>query len=218
MDEKKEVLVLRPVQILIRKISLVLLELTVLSSFFSDYVESVRSIQISGQFLGFVYHHTHHKKFTNGKTLSGVLAVFHHLSNLQTEVQVIERLYLAFRELDDIPSLMRKKVVKKLLSLYTRLEGVQVNLKRLRLGYQIVKKFRDCEPELAQDFLSITNCSTYLQFCEVFISFELFLRRNHILISKRNKFINWARDHQVDLLNDDLVTKVIDIAQLITGH
>ena len=111
MDDK-EALILRPVQILIRKISLVLLELTVLSSFFNDYIESVRAVQISGRFLGFVHHHQNHQKFTNEKTLSRVLAVFHHLSNLQSEVQVIEKLYLTFRELDDIPPLMKKKVVK----------------------------------------------------------------------------------------------------------
>ena len=216
--EEKEVLILRPVQIQIRKISLVLLELTVLSSFFNDFIESVRASQVSGRFLGFVHHHNNVKKFSNNKTLSGVLAVLHHLSNLSSEIQIIQKLYLDWRELDDIPPLIKKKVVKKLLSLYTRLEGIQVNLKRLRLAYQIIKKFKDCEPQLAQDFLSVTNCSTYLQFCEVFISFELFLRRNHILIGKRNKFTYWARAHQVDLLNDDLVTKVINVSQLLTGH
>ena len=212
-----EALILRPLQIYIRKVSLVLLELTVLSSFFNDYIESVRAVQIAGRFRGFVQHHYSHKKFTNDKTLSGVLAVFHHLANLSSELNVIQSSYLHFRELDSSP-IVKRKVIKKLLSLFTRLEGIQLNLKRLRLGYQIVKKFKDHEPQLANDFLSITNCSSYLQYCEVFISFELFLRRNYVVISKKHRYINWAIVHQVDMLNDDLVTKVLDVNELLNGR
>ena len=213
-----EGLIVRPIQVFIRKISLVLLELTVLSSFFQDYVESVRTIQIAGRFRGFVNHHFHIRKFTNEKVLSGVLAVFHHLHNAHSEIQVIQSLYLRFRELDGISPIVKRKVVRKLLSLFTRLEGVQLNLKRLRLCYQIVKKFRDFEPLLANDFLSVTNCSSYIQFCEVFIAYELFLRRNYVIIAKKHKYIRWAVAHQVDLLDDTLVTKVIDHAERLNGH
>ena len=216
--EGPEALILKPVQVFIRKISLVLLELTVLSSFFNDYIESVRAVQVAGRFRGFVQHHNTVRKFSNNKTLSGVLAVFHHLSNINSEVQVIQTLYLRFREIEDISPIVKRKIVKKLLSLFTRLEGIQLNLKRLRLGYQIIIKFKDHEPQLAQDFLSITNCSSYLQFCEVFIAFELFLRRNYIIIGKRHRYVNWAVAHQVDLLNDDLVCKVIDVSELLNGR
>ena len=215
--ENKEALVLRPIQIFMRKISLVLLELTVFSSFFQDFVASVRAAQIAGRFRGFTDHHIHVKKFTNEKTIEGILAVLHHLSNTETEIELIKEHYLHFRELT-VSLALKKKVIKKLRSLFTRLEGIQVNLKRLRLGHLIVEKIKEEEPVLVNHFLSITNCSMYLQFCSSFAAYHAFLRQNNISIPKKHKFENWAAAHQVDLLDDAKVCKIIDVNQMLFGH
>ena len=191
-----ERLLLEQIDYFVRKFNICLRELGSLYLSVKDFIDECSSAQVDGAYEGFVITHGEIVPFTNRKLVESVICILPFLDRIDYEI--VEILLPLYRNslFIEIPALYRKLITRRMIVLFTHVDGLFEIYKRCRSCLPIAQEL-EVSPELTQLMKQYQRAVNYLSFSQlgsIREKYLKFLEDNHIDIEPKHFFCQHYKD------------------------